>query len=73
MVCFFFFFLAGAAPRYNCTYYDVVEHLNISSHSKLHTHILPKTNVKEPVEVMVDFMLVAILSVVRTQNSVESL
>lgn len=64
-----FLFLAGAAPGYVCTYYDVVEHLNISSHSKLHAHVLPKTNLKEPLEVKMDFMLVAILSVVRTQNS----
>lgn len=61
-------FLAGAAPRYVCTYYDVVEYLNVSSHSKLHAHILPKKNLKEPLEVKMDFMLVAILSVVRTQN-----
>lgn len=61
-----FSFLAGAAPKYVCTYYDVVEYLNISSHSKLHTHILPKSNSKEPLEVKMDFMLVAILSVVRT-------
>lgn len=61
-----FFFPAGAAPRDVCTYYDVVEYLNISSHSKLHAHILPKTNLKEPLEVTMDFMLVAILSVVRT-------
>ncbi|XP_050570399.1 5-hydroxytryptamine receptor 3A-like [Cygnus atratus] len=54
---------AGAAPRYICTYYDVIEHLNITSHSKLHAHILPKTNWKEPLEVNMDFMLIAILSV----------
>ncbi|XP_065504171.1 5-hydroxytryptamine receptor 3A-like [Caloenas nicobarica] len=60
----------GAAPRYVCTYYDVVEHLNISSHSKLHTHILPKTNLKEPMEVTMDFLLVAILSVVEKLQTV---
>lgn len=60
-----YFFPLGAAPRYICTYYDVIEYLNISSHSKLHTHILPKTHWKEPMEVMMDFMLIAILSVVR--------
>ncbi|XP_009575985.1 PREDICTED: 5-hydroxytryptamine receptor 3A-like [Fulmarus glacialis] len=61
---------AGAAPRYVCTYYDVVEYLNISSHSKLHAHILPKTNLKEPLEVKMDFMLVAILSVVEKLQTV---
>lgn len=61
-------FLAGAAPKYLCTYYDIVDYLNISSHNKLHTYILPKINLKEPVEVKMDFMLVAILSVVSTQN-----
>ncbi|XP_059684369.1 5-hydroxytryptamine receptor 3A [Gavia stellata] len=61
---------AGAAPRYDCTYYDVVEHLNISSHSKLHAHILPKANLKEPLEVKMDFMLVAILSVVEKLQTV---
>lgn len=62
------FFPAGAAPKYLCTYYDVVDYLNISSHDKLHTYILPKINLEEPVEVKVDFFLVSILSVVRTQN-----
>ncbi|KAM8992154.1 5-hydroxytryptamine receptor 3A-like [Ara ararauna] len=61
---------AGAAPRYICTYYDVVEYLNISSHSKLHAHILPKTDLKEPVEVKMDFMLMAILSVVEKLQTV---
>lgn len=61
-------FPAGAAPKYLCTYYDIVDYLNISSHDKLHTYILPKTDLKEPVEVKMDFFLVAILSVVRTQN-----
>ncbi|GAB0197747.1 5-hydroxytryptamine receptor 3A-like [Grus japonensis] len=61
---------AGAAPGYVCTYYDVVEHLNISSHSKLHAHVLPKTNLKEPLEVKMDFMLVAILSVVEKLQTV---
>ncbi|XP_009953016.1 PREDICTED: 5-hydroxytryptamine receptor 3A-like [Leptosomus discolor] len=61
---------AGAAPRHNCTYYDVVDYLNVSSHSKLHAHILPKTNLKEPVEVKMDFMLVAILSVVEKLQTV---
>ncbi|XP_009636065.1 5-hydroxytryptamine receptor 3A [Egretta garzetta] len=65
-----FSFLAGAAPKYVCTYYDVVEYLNISSHSKLHTHILPKSNSKEPLEVKMDFMLVAILSVVEKLQTV---
>ncbi|XP_009704381.1 PREDICTED: 5-hydroxytryptamine receptor 3A-like, partial [Cariama cristata] len=60
----------GAAPRYICTYYDVVEYLNISSHSKLHARILPKANLKEPVEVKMDFMLVAILSVVEKLQTV---
>ncbi|KAM6377265.1 5-hydroxytryptamine receptor 3A-like [Pluvialis apricaria] len=59
---------AGATPRYVCTYYDVVEYLNISSHSKLHAHILPKTNLKEPLEVTMDFMLVAILSVLQVEK-----
>ncbi|XP_054134550.1 5-hydroxytryptamine receptor 3A-like [Melozone crissalis] len=54
---------AGAAPKYLCTYYDIVDYLNISSHDKLHTYILPKINPKEPVEVKVDFFLVSILSV----------
>ncbi|PKU30173.1 5-hydroxytryptamine receptor 3a-like [Limosa lapponica baueri] len=61
---------AGAAPRYVCTYYDVVEHLNVSSHSKLHAHILPKTDLKEPLEVKMDFMLVAILSVIEKLQTV---
>ncbi|XP_010577770.1 PREDICTED: 5-hydroxytryptamine receptor 3A-like [Haliaeetus leucocephalus] len=65
-----FFLLAGAAPRYLCTYYDVIEYLNISSYSKLHAHILPKTDLKEPVEVKMDFMLVAILSVVEKLQTV---
>lgn len=56
------------SPKYLCTYYDIVDYLNISSHNKLHTYILPKINLKEPVEVKMDFMLVAILSVVSTQN-----
>ncbi|XP_033923661.1 5-hydroxytryptamine receptor 3A-like [Melopsittacus undulatus] len=64
------FSLAGAAPRYICTYYDVVEYLNISSHSKLHAHILPKTDLNEPVEVKMDFMLMAILSVVEKLQTV---
>ncbi|KAM6297498.1 5-hydroxytryptamine receptor 3A-like [Aegotheles albertisi] len=61
---------AGAAPRYVCTYYDVVEHLNVSSHSKVHAHILPKANLKEPLELKMDFMLVAILSVVEKLQTV---
>ncbi|XP_040386875.1 5-hydroxytryptamine receptor 3A-like [Cygnus olor] len=61
---------AGAAPRYICTYYDVIEHLNITSHSKLHAHILPKTNWKEPLEVNMDFMLIAILSVAEKLQTV---
>ncbi|XP_063208550.1 5-hydroxytryptamine receptor 3A-like [Chroicocephalus ridibundus] len=61
---------AGAAPRYVCTYYDVVEYLNVSSHSKLHAHILPKKNLKEPLEVKMDFMLVAILSVIEKLQTV---
>ncbi|XP_032304175.1 5-hydroxytryptamine receptor 3A-like isoform X1 [Coturnix japonica] len=60
----------GAAPRYICTYYDVIEYLNISSHSKLHTQILPKTHWKEPMEVMMDFMLIAILSVAEKLQTV---
>ncbi|XP_057240335.1 5-hydroxytryptamine receptor 3A-like [Malurus melanocephalus] len=55
---------AGAAPNFLCTYYDIVDYLNISSHDKLHKYILPKINPKEPVVVKMDFMLVAILSVV---------
>lgn len=47
----------------------MIEYLNISSHSKLYSHILPKTDLKEPVEVRMNFFLVAILSVVRSQNS----
>ncbi|KAM6344546.1 5-hydroxytryptamine receptor 3A-like [Alca torda] len=61
---------AGAAPRYVCTYYDVVEYLNVSSHSKLHAHILPKKNLKEPLEVKMDLMLVAILSVIEKLQTV---
>ncbi|XP_069728545.1 5-hydroxytryptamine receptor 3A-like [Phaenicophaeus curvirostris] len=60
----------GAAPRYPCTYYDVVEHLNISSHSKVHAHILPKADLKEILEVKMDFVLVAILSVVEKLQTV---
>ncbi|XP_030915782.1 5-hydroxytryptamine receptor 3A-like [Geospiza fortis] len=60
----------GAAPKYLCTYYDVVDYLNISSHDKLHTYILPKINLKEPVEVKVDFFLVSILSVVEKLQTV---
>ncbi|XP_064251850.1 5-hydroxytryptamine receptor 3A-like isoform X3 [Passer domesticus] len=60
---------AGAAPKYLCTYYDIVDYLNISSHDKLHTYILPKINLK-PVEVKVDFFLVAILSVVEKLQTV---
>ncbi|KAK4811888.1 hypothetical protein QYF61_012306 [Mycteria americana] len=60
----------GAAPRYACTYYNVVEYLKISSHSKLHAHILPKTNLKELLEVKMDFMLVAILSGVKKLQTV---
>ncbi|XP_056361599.1 5-hydroxytryptamine receptor 3A-like isoform X1 [Oenanthe melanoleuca] len=59
----------GAAPKYLCTYYDIVDYLNISSHNKLHTYILPKINL-EPVEVTLDFMLVAILSVVEKLQTV---
>ncbi|XP_027751428.1 5-hydroxytryptamine receptor 3A-like [Empidonax traillii] len=61
---------AGAAPKYLCTYYDIVDYLNISSHDKLPTYILPKTNLKEPVEVKLDFMLIAILSVVEKLQTV---
>ncbi|XP_057895078.1 5-hydroxytryptamine receptor 3A-like [Melospiza georgiana] len=61
---------AGAAPKYLCTYYDIVDYLNISSHDKLHTYILPKINLKEPVEVKVDFFLVSILSVVEKLQTV---
>ncbi|XP_009083214.1 PREDICTED: 5-hydroxytryptamine receptor 3A-like [Acanthisitta chloris] len=61
---------AGAAPKYICTYYDIVDYLNISSHDKLHTYILPKTSLKAPVEVKMDFMLVAILSVVEKLQTV---
>ncbi|XP_027605330.1 5-hydroxytryptamine receptor 3A-like [Pipra filicauda] len=61
---------AGTAPKYLCTYYDIVDYLNISSHDKLHTYILPKTNMKEPMEVKLDFMLMAILSVVEKLQTV---
>uniref|UniRef100_A0A8C3P1L1 5-hydroxytryptamine receptor 3A n=1 Tax=Cyanoderma ruficeps TaxID=181631 RepID=A0A8C3P1L1_9PASS len=61
---------AGAAPKYLCTYYDIVDYLNISSHDKLHTYILPKINLREPVEVKMDFFLVAILSVVEKLQTV---
>ncbi|XP_066056866.1 5-hydroxytryptamine receptor 3A-like [Chamaea fasciata] len=61
---------AGAAPKYLCTYYDIVDYLNISSHDKLHTYILPKINLQEPVEVTLDFFLVAILSVVEKLQTV---
>nr|XP_041575873.1 5-hydroxytryptamine receptor 3A-like [Taeniopygia guttata] len=63
-------FPAGAAPKYLCTYYDIVDYLNISSHNKLHTYILPKKDLQEPVEVTMDFFLVAILSVVEKLQTV---
>ncbi|XP_013799534.1 5-hydroxytryptamine receptor 3A-like [Apteryx mantelli] len=61
---------AGAAPGYVCTYYDVIKHLNISSSDKLNTRVLPKRNWKEPLEVKMDFMLMAILSVVEKLQTV---
>ncbi|XP_027547631.1 5-hydroxytryptamine receptor 3A-like [Neopelma chrysocephalum] len=60
----------GTAPKNLCTYYDIVDYLNISSHDKLRTYILPKTNLKEPMEVKLDFTLMAILSVVEKLQTV---
>ena len=69
MICWCLCLFVSAADvqtsdEHNCTYLDVLQHLNLTKNKEKFTMIRPVKNYKEPVTVTLDVLLYAMLDVV---------
>ncbi|XP_073345271.1 5-hydroxytryptamine receptor 3A-like [Pagrus major] len=62
---FLLLFTDGESSERNCTYLDVLKHLNLTENKEQFAMIRPVKNYKEPTKVTLDVLLYAILNVVK--------
>ena len=56
--------LDGVYPERNCSYQDVLNHLNLTKNNELYSMSRPVKNYKHPTQVYLEVLLYAILDVV---------
>ncbi len=63
-MCLDAFTVDGESSERNCSYHNVLKHLNLTGNKELFSMIRPAKNYKEPTNVTLDVLLYAILDVV---------
>lgn len=63
-MCLDAFTVDGESSERNCSYHDVLKHLNLTRNKELFSMIRPAKNYKEPTNVMLDVQLYAVMDVV---------
>ncbi|KAA8581358.1 hypothetical protein FQN60_002939 [Etheostoma spectabile] len=61
---FLLFLTDGVYPERNCSYQDVLNHLNLTKNNELYSMSRPVKNYKQPTQVSLELLLYAILDVV---------
>ncbi|XP_074519901.1 5-hydroxytryptamine receptor 3A-like [Halichoeres trimaculatus] len=72
LTCFFFLLLFTDSALSQCTYRDVVQHLNLTKEKDLWTLTQPVNNISEPLKLQLDVLLYAILEVNEKDQHFES-
>ncbi|KAM9336930.1 5-hydroxytryptamine receptor 3A-like [Symphorus nematophorus] len=65
---FLLFLTDGVKPERNCSYQDVLNHLNITKNNELYSMTRPVKNYKHPTRVYLEVLLYAILDVVEKEQ-----
>ncbi len=63
-MCLDVFTVDGESSEYNCSYVDILNHLNLTKDKEMFLMTRPVKNYKQPTKVTLDVLLYAILDVV---------
>ncbi len=63
-MCLDVFTVDGESSEYNCSYVDILKHLNLTKDKEMFLMTRPVKNYKQPTKVTLDVLLYAILDVV---------
>lgn len=72
-MCLGVFAVDGVSPERDCSYQDVLNHLNLTRNNELYSMTRPVKNYKRPTSVSLEVLLYAILDVVSGQSFIRQI